>query len=244
MGQSYFIWNNQDCRGMGVILRGPAAIIRPEERVQHVTIPGMAGDLTLTEGEDIFQSYIQTVSISVRGWNNVQKVQNWLKGPGDVIFSGEPDRKQKARVIGAVTLNKHSRNLDTWSGEVQFFCEPFKELLRNPDVEVLLDNGAYTNNVIRNNGDAKCYPLIHLTVDGSSTVTLTVGGKTLTMTGMGSSGARYWIDSETQQLLNNGLVSNFTYRTSGDFPAFEKGNNTITGSGWSKLVISKRERYL
>ena len=51
MGQSYFIWNNQDCRGMGVILRGPAAIIRPEERVQHVTIPGMAGDLTLTEGE-------------------------------------------------------------------------------------------------------------------------------------------------------------------------------------------------
>ena len=109
---------------------------------------------------------------------------------------------------------------------------------------MLLDNGAYTNNVIRNNGDAKCYPLIHLTVDGSSTVTLTVGGKTLTMTGMGSSGARYWIDSETQQLLNNGQVSNFTNRTSGDFPVFEKGNNTITGSGWSKLVISKRERYI
>jgi phage-related protein len=147
-------------------------------------------------------------------------------------------------VIGAVTLNKHSRNLDTWSGDVQFYCEPFKELLRSPDVEVLLSNGTYTNNVIRNNGDAKCYPLIHLTVDGSSTVTMTVGGKTLTMTGMGSSGARYWIDSETQQLLNNGLASNFTYRTSGDFPVFAQGNNTITGSGWTKLVISKRERYI
>ena len=239
-----FTWNGTNCRTKGIRLQSMPEVVRPEERVSHVVIPGRSGDLTLLEGYNIFNSYIQTASIIVKNSMRIRDVYDWMRGDGYVTFSGEPDRKQYARVIGAVTLEKHSRNLDTWSGDVQFYCEPFKALLRSPDVEVLLNNGAYTNNVIRNNGDAKCYPLIHLTVDGSSTVTLTVGGKTLTMTGMGSSGARYWIDSETQQLLNNGLVSNFTYRTSGDFPAFEKGNNTITGSGWSKLVISKRERYL
>jgi phage-related protein len=43
-----------------------------------------------------------------------------------VTFSGEPDRKQAARVIGAITLNRISRNMDKWQGEVQFYCQPLK----------------------------------------------------------------------------------------------------------------------
>ena len=65
MGQSWFSWNGVDCRSMGVIMTAPAAIIRPEERAQHIEIPGRAGDLTQTEGENIFNSYIQTVSFTV-----------------------------------------------------------------------------------------------------------------------------------------------------------------------------------
>ena len=53
MGQSYFIWKNKDCRSMGVRLAAPVPIIRPEERVQHIQIPGRVGDLTLLEGENI-----------------------------------------------------------------------------------------------------------------------------------------------------------------------------------------------
>ena len=70
---------------MGVIMRGPAAIVRPEERVQHVTIPGRTGDLTELEGENIYNSYIQTVSISVRGGFRVRDIYKWLRGEGYVI---------------------------------------------------------------------------------------------------------------------------------------------------------------
>ena len=129
MRQSFFIWKGVDCRAMGIIMRGPAPIVRPEERVKHVEIPGVAGDYTETEGEDIYNSYIQTVSMSVRDGYNVRKVFRWLRGKGFVTFSGEPDRRQPARIIGAVTLNKISRNLDAWAGEVQFYCQPLKELL-------------------------------------------------------------------------------------------------------------------
>ena len=58
MAQSYFIWKSRDCRTMGVKLSGPVPIVRPEERVEHIVIPGRAGELTQVEGENIFNSYI------------------------------------------------------------------------------------------------------------------------------------------------------------------------------------------
>ena len=94
--QSYFIWNGVDCRSKGIKLSGPVSIVRPEERVTHVQIPGRSGDLTQLEGTNIFNSYIQTASILVPRWYNVREIYSWLRGSGYVTFSGEPDRKQLA----------------------------------------------------------------------------------------------------------------------------------------------------
>ena len=93
MPQSFFIWKGIDCRAMGVILSGPVPIVRPEERVNHVQIPGRAGDLTELEGADIYNSYIQTASIAVKTGARVREIYAWLRGSGYVTFSGEPDRK-------------------------------------------------------------------------------------------------------------------------------------------------------
>ena len=112
MGKSYFIWNGMDCRNMGVTLAGPVPIIRPEERVKHVEIPGRSGDLTQVEGENVYNSYIQTATIQVRGGYHVRDVYRWLRGSGYVTFSGEPDRKQPARIIGAITLEKFLTEVD------------------------------------------------------------------------------------------------------------------------------------
>ena len=73
MGQSFFIWKGADCRSKGVTVAAPAQIVRGEERVSHVTIPGRAGELTLTEGDDIYQSYIQTMTIQVKGGFRVRR---------------------------------------------------------------------------------------------------------------------------------------------------------------------------
>ena len=81
MAQSYFIWNGIDCRDMGVKLSGPVPIIRPEERVQHVEIPGRDGDLTELESDDsdqIYNSYIQTATIMVQGGYRVREIYNVL----------------------------------------------------------------------------------------------------------------------------------------------------------------------
>ena len=184
MAQSYFIWNGTDCRGMGIKLSGPVPIVFPEERVKHVEIPGRDGDLTDTEGEDeddkIYNSYIQTASIMVQGRYRTRDIKKWLSGSGEVTFHGEPDRKQKARVIGAITLNKHSRNLDWWVGEVQFYCQPLKQLLTEAPVQI-----TSSGSTVMNSGDKTSRPRIKATASGSS-MTITAGGKTLTITGLTS----------------------------------------------------------
>ena len=237
MGQSYFIWKNADCRSKGVTLGAPAQIIRGEERVSHVTIPGRAGELTLTEGDDIYQSYIQTVTIQMRGGVRVREILEWLKGSGYITFSGEPDRRQKARVIGAVSMNRHSRNSDYWTGEVQFYCEPLKELL-NPATTEITSSGS----TVANGGDVKSRPKITATASSTS-MTITANGKTLTITGL-TSNNQYIIDCEAGMVTNAAGTENLTANSSGSFPELLTGANTVTGSGWSKLVFDRRERFL
>ena len=237
MAQSYFIWNGTDCRGLGIKLSGPVPIVRPEERVQHVEIPGRSGDLTELEGEQIYNSYIQTVSILVPGGYRVREIYNWLKGSGYVTFHGEPDRKQAARIIGAITLNKHSRNLDWWTGDVQFYCQPLKQLLTEAPVTITSSGSAVVNT-----GDVDSLPKIVAKASGTS-MSITANGKTLTISGL-TSWNEYIIDSEIMEVSNAARTALITKDSLGDFPILKPGSNTITGSGWSKLVIDRRERFL
>ena len=237
MAQSFFIWNGIDCRSKGVIMRGPAPIVRAEERVKHVEIPGRAGDLTETEGTDIFNSYIQTITISVRDKMNVRNIYRWLRGSGFVTFSGEPDRKQAARVIGAITLNRVSRNIDHWAGEVQFYCQPFKELLEEAVLTITTPGS-----VVQNLGDVACRPRI-LATASDTTMTLSANAKVLEITGL-TSGNSYIIDSEIMDVLTADETSILTANSEGEVPILEKGDNIISGSGWSSLRIERRERYL
>ena len=237
MGQSYFIWKNKDCRAMGVKLSGPAAIIRPEERVQHITIPGRSGDLTLLEGENIYNSYIQTVTIMAHGAARLREIYDWLRGSGYVTFSGEPDKKQEARIIGAVTLNRHSYNLDWWVGEVQFYCQPLKQLLNPAEVTVTSSGTS-----VMNRGDVIAKPRIALTASATS-ATVAAGGKSLTVTGL-TSGYTYVIDSDAQEVTNAARTDWLTGNSTGEFPILNPGTNSVTGSGWSSLLIGRRERFL
>ena len=234
MGQSFFIWKNADCRSMGIWIPAPPQIVRGEERVSHVTIPGRAGELTLTEGENIFQSYIQTVTIQMSGAYRIREVMNWLKGEGYVTFGGEPDRRQKARVIGAVSMNRHSKNTDWWTGEVQFYCEPLKELLTSKTTSV--SDGS----TVINTGDVVERPSVALKAT-ATTATIGFGGKTLTITGLTIDNV-YVIDSDAE-IATAGDV-NITANTSGGFPVLNPGSNTVSCSGCTAVTIYRRERFL
>jgi len=243
MPQCFFIWNNKDSRSMGVIKRGPSPIIRPEERVKHVEIPGVSGDVTETEGEDIYNPYIQTATITVVGGFRVRDVYKWLRGCGYVTFDGEPDRRQQARIIGAITLERISRNLDKYAGEVQWYCQPLKEKLNEEKVTITAHGQtAY------NAGDVICKPLYKVTAS-ASTLTFAVTGNgtpadnVIGVSGL-TSGDVIWIDSQTMEVLNAARTASLTKDMSMNFPVMAPGENLFTGVGWSNIEIERRERYL
>lgn len=245
MGQSYFIFNGRDCREMGVRLVSPIGLVRPEERVEHVQIPGRAGDLTRLEGDDIFNSYIQTAEISVQGALNVRNVLSWLRGSGYLTTSSEPDRRQMARVIGAITLNKVSKYLDAWRGQVQFYCQPFKELLWEQS-ETLSAAGH-----VNNNGDVTSKPLWKIT---ASATTLIFGSAWIDENGDTqheafeitdlTAGQIIVVDSDSMTITNENGSAALSQYTTGNFPHLHVGDNYVSGEGWSQVVITKRERYL
>ena len=229
----WFKWNGTRSDAKNIVINEAPKIIKPEERVQHVTIPGRAGELTVTEGDDIWQSYIQTLGIAIYGKTNVPGVENWLKGAGTVTFSSQLGLQQAARVVGAVTLEKHSRNLDWWEGEVQFYCSPIKTDPEEENVEIT-SSGATVNNP----GDMTAFPLIQ--VIGSGAVTVSSGGKVLTIPECTSG---WVIDSENQWILQGNTPQGNV--CSGDFPVLVPGSNTVAFTGSiTKLVITPRFRYL
>ena len=236
----YFIWNGKDSRSMGIELGAAIPIIRPEERVEHVQIPGRSGDMTRLESDDdsdpVFNSYIQTATIEVKGNYRTREIFNWLRGSGYVTFHGEPDRRQEARIIGAITLNRHSKNSPYWVGECQFYCQPLKELIFPAAVS------AAPNGAVINAGDVTAKPIWTVTPSGA-TVKLKAGGKELTVTGC-TSGTQIIINSDVMEVTNLAGSVSLTKNASGEFPVLLPGSNTLTGSGWSAVSVQKNERYL
>lgn len=229
----WFKWNGVRSDNKHIVINEAPKIIRPEERIQHVTIPGRSGELTLTEGEDIYQSYIQTVGIAVDGASNVPTVENWLKGAGVLTMSSQSGMQQKARVIGAVQLQKHSRNLDWWEGDVQFYCEPVKYSVSESPISVTVSGTS-----INNPGDMIAYPRIEIT--GSGAVTVKIGGRTLTIPECVTG---WVIDSENEWILQGNTPQGNV--CSGSFPVLAKGTNTITYTGSvTKLTVTPNIRYL
>ena len=229
----WFKWNDTRSDDKHIVLNEAPKIVRPEERIDHVTIPGRSGDMTLTEGEDIYQSYIQPLSIAVNGAANVRDVEAWLVGTGTLTLSSQPDLVQNARVIGAVELRKHSRNLDWWEGDVQFYCEPVKHAVNEQPISVTVRGAA-----IENPGDMIAFPRIEIT--GSGPVTLMIGGRTLVIPECVSG---WVIDSENEWILQvNTPQGNVC---SGDFPVLEKGTNYVTYTGAvTSLLVTPNIRYL
>lgn len=227
-----FTWNGTNCRTKGIRLQSMPEIIKPEERVDHVVIPGRCGEMTLTEGEDIYNSYIQTIPLIVDNKADVKAAEAWLRGNGEVTFCCEPDKKQRARVINAVTFTKHSKNSNWWEAEVQFYCDPIKRMVTENAIEVTTSGTA-----VNNTGDLRGYPLIAIT--GSGIVTVSSGGKTLTIPEC----VNGWvIDCENEWILQGNTPQ--ANACTGNFPIFNPGNNAVTFTGATKLTITPKWRYL
>ena len=228
-----FTWNGVSSTSEGIRLREMPQIVRPEERVNHIVIPGRSGELTETEGNDIYNSYIQTVPIAVDSLAHVKDIEWWLRGDGYVTFCNESNRKQRARVINAVTIQKHSKNSSWYEAEVQFYCDPLKEALTESSIEITSSGGTITNP-----GDVESRPLI--TIIGSGDITIRINDRALVLEGVVSG---WKVDSDLEWVIDG--TTPLSGVCSGDFPRIRTGESAVQWTGnVTKLIILPRWRYL
>lgn len=231
--RSWFIWRGEDSRNHGIILQSSPGIVRAQERVTQITVPGRSGDLTYTE--DAWEPYAVNLAVTIRGSDNARSCWQWLTGSGMLTLSSDPLRQQEARVINSITLEKVSRNMDAWAGDITFWCQPLKGAIHEA-AETVTD-GDY----IINQGDVPAKPII--TLAGSGLLVVDIGGRSLSVSNITSAEGGVVIDCAAEQVttLNGGTL--ITERSGGDFPVLPLGKSLVTVAADS-CTIKKEVRWL
>ncbi|NFC29176.1 phage tail protein [Clostridium botulinum] len=219
-----FIWKGIHSNEKGLKIISLPNITAPEKREEKIIIPGRDGYLTQSDGS--YEGEVKPVEFDIKH-DNFDEIKTWLNGSGEVIFSNEPDRYYKARIINKLDL---ARVLEKFhSGIIQFDCQPFG-YLQEESLQIITPTTIYN----QTNKDSEPY----IRVYGSGTITLNINDKVIKFTNVEN---YIEIDSELMECYkNNTPLNNHMY---GEFPIFQVGENKISWTGnISKIEITPRWR--
>ena len=230
---NYIIFNGKDSRDIkGLLISELPPITKPNMRVKETVIDGVDGSIIEEMG---YESYDKSVVIGLKIGADVDKINEFFTGSGEVVFSNEPDRYYIARVIKNID---YARMLRYRVAMITFRVQPFKydrvEVARQATSE-------RTSMIVENLGNHTAKPII--TIKGSGTVYLTLNGNAICNYTFPSGETTVVLDSEKQDAYLDGTLKN--RNMIGDFPIFQKGNNTLAWSGTvTSISITKYSRWL
>ena len=212
--QPWFVWKNKNSfSDFGLWINKLPPIVRANERYEEITVPGRAGTLLMTEGEDVYDSYLKECIVLLPNTHNVQPILAWLRGTGDVVFSNEVEFAYEARIAGEVSFERVDNSL--LQATIPFYVKPYKKHTHSES-----DITITTSGTIVNPGDVASKPLV--TVTGGTSVT--IAGNTMTFGGSGT----LKVDCENHIVTKNGSL--FTGSVTGDFWTIPKGSSSVTGN--------------
>lgn len=228
----WFIWKNQNSYANGLWINKLPPIVRAAERVKEITIPGREGVLTMLEGEDVYEPVVKKCVVIARNNMDLQKILDWLRGSGEVMFSNEPDKKYFARIAAEVSFSRISNDMS--QATVVFACQPFKARLRpeQDSVEITSSGTLY------NPGDVASKPKVSVTGTGSD-VTVTIAGNAMTFDDLDGT---IVVDCDANIVTEDGSLWDGTY--SGDFWRIPRGSVAVSQSGGSSVTIEPQWRWV
>ncbi len=218
---------------MGVRLLAMPKRPHAAEKGELLTVPGRSGYLWMSEGGARETIDISAECESMDGYN-ADAVSAWLSGDGLLIFSDEPNRAYRARVIDEYTRESRFLHFDAQKFGVVFTCQPHRYLYPAADIIKFTAAGYATNP-----GTAASSPRIVIT--GSGDMTVNVGAYQIDI-----SGGSIIVDSEMQDCFDTDGITLANNRVSmEEFPVLNPGANRISWSGGvTNVAIEGRWRYL
>lgn len=232
---NYFVWKGVDSRAMGVHVISYPPIMRAPERLSYVAIPGRSGDLTLAEGDQVYDAYTRTMEVSNMRGADINMARAWLSGSGPLILGNEPGYIYTVDMQAQLQMDRILRGV--WGGPLQMHTQPFKQkTVEPPPIEI-----TSTATMIFNPGSVPAVPTVRLYAGSTAAATVTLGGKTLSFASMPE---LLVIDLDTQWIFD-GYGARVTNIASGEFGKIPPGRSIVNFSGSiTKVEIIPRWRYL
>jgi phage-related protein len=205
---SYFIFNDIRSDDMKIYIEHLPPIVKPPMRYELIKVDGSN---IIDIKENGYDAYEKTLTIGLKE-ADIEKVMNWLRGKGKLIFSNELDKYYNACILDQIDYEKALRFR---KARISFLCQPYKYATWEEET---------TSRYLINQGNIDCLPL--MTIYGSGTVNVYVNEvKACTVT----INQYITLDGEKQEAYKGDIIQN-RYMT-GDFPRLRPGENVISFTG-------------
>lgn len=230
---NWITFNGKSLKDFGVYISGSGVFDAPERDESSVEVPGRNGELTLDNGRYKNIS-IEYPAFIIRNFKrNVSGLRNFLlanRGFARLEDTYHPEEFRIAKWDGKFTADPIDE-LYAANFKLKFDCYP-QRFLKIGEMPIELTAAA----TIFNEYAQEAKPLIRAYGTGS----FTIAGVTITIN---SANDYTDIDCDLEEAYKDSLATNCNGNitlTSGQFPVLSPGDNAISMSGITKLIISPR----
>ena len=130
----------------GLLICELPPISKPPMRIMETTVDGRHGSIIDELG---YSSYDKTAIIGLHGNFDINKVIKYFSGEGDIVFSNEPDKVYRGRIVNQID---YTRLLRFRQASVTFRVQPFKHKNHEAMVEAQTATASGTNIVLKDSG--------------------------------------------------------------------------------------------
>lgn len=216
----------------GLIISELPPITKARMRVLETQIDGVDGSIIEELG---YEAYDKSLLIGLTKDADIDEVIDYFNGEGNIIFSNEPNKFYKVKVVEQID---YERLLRFRTASVTFRTQPFKYLYKETYQKFENPTGTL---VAINQGLEKSKPTMIL--KGAGTVEFKLEGITIFNYTFPDGETEVIIDTETENAYLGNVLKN--RNMIGEFPIFQKGRNNITLTGAvTELTVYANSRWL
>jgi len=234
---NYVVYNGVNSNTIpGLIIQELPPIIKPKLRTEITEIDGLDGSLIENLG---YESYEKILKIGITPEANIDAINWYFSGSGEIVFSNEPEKYYKCSFLESL---EYERLVTFKECEVSIYVQPFKYLLDEPIVDITIDTE--TSIDVTNQGYIESKPIF--TFYGSGIIEISINDLAqfqvdLTNIESGS----LIVDCEKQDCLDGDGSGTYRNRAmTGVFPTLPNGMNTVTYTGnLTRIIINPKSRW-
>ncbi len=233
---NYIILNGKsstDIKGLMICSLPP--ISKPQKRVNVEEIDGVDGDNITEIG---YSAYDKDIEIGLTYNYDVDEVIEYFDSEGIVIFSNEPTKYYKYKIVNQIDFERLIRFK---TAKVTFHIQPFK--FSNEERDKTFNITTETEVQVRNNGNVYSKPIV--TIYGTGTINLSLNGEQLFIINLGEDEEYVTIDTDKLEAYKGLVLKNRLVTGNYDNFRLKAGKNIISFTGTvTKIIVSKYSRWI